>query len=178
MPQWMNSPNRASRHHFIRASFWGLVSWVSGDGSSPAFTQEIRTLLNKSARASRLLSLIIVLPRSHKNRKRNKFSGERGSCRAWRECGSAGASPSHAVNLLSFLTLKSDLEDSVATSVGHLFGFECGWQEDFLLILLLVPLRPDVEDVVGNLDRQIIRSDSRQLDDHTHMVGFLEEVHR
>ena len=32
------------------------------------------------------------------NRKRNKFSGGRGSCRAWLEC-------SHAVNLLSFLRL-------------------------------------------------------------------------
>src|SRR5271157_1207120 len=76
------------------------------------------------------------------------------------------------------LTLEADLEDSVATCMGHLFGLECGWQENLLLILLLVPLRPDVEDVVVNLDRQIIRSDSRQLDDHGHMIGLLKDVHR
>ncbi len=29
-----------------------------------------------------------------------------------------------------------------------------------------------------NLDRQIIRSDSRQFDDHGHMTGLLEDVHR
>ena len=28
MPQWMNMPNFASRHHFIRASRWAFVSWL------------------------------------------------------------------------------------------------------------------------------------------------------
>src|ERR1041385_4691324 len=34
MPQWMNMPNLASRHHFMRASCWAFVS--AGLGGSAA----------------------------------------------------------------------------------------------------------------------------------------------
>lgn len=73
--------------------------------------------------------------------------------------------------------MEPDLEDSVATGLRHLFVLERGRQEDFLLIFLLVPLGFDVKDVVVQFHGQVIGAHTRQLDDHGHMIGFLEDVH-
>ncbi len=57
-------------------------------------------------------------------------------------------------------------------------GLNAAGKRIFFLVLFLVPLCLDVEDVVGNLERQVIRSDPGQLDDHGHVIGLLEDVDR